>query len=169
MMLESGTSIKFKHMSTNRMKIIQELLKNQRLLKYLTYLNDNPLSGEDVSAGDVLKNNIVLTKFDKDVLSETQIKLFFTTQNINFVKGRTLEDTIYTMEIVLLDKYWTIYSNMVERPVEIAYEISRSIDQQRIAGIGEVWVSNLSTGKVNDDYSVASLKIAVADGTIKGM
>ena len=97
--LEYGKSIKFKHLSTNRMKIITELLKNQRLLKYLTYLNDNPLSGADVSPSSVLKNNIVLSKFDENVLSETQIKVFFTTQDIRFMKGRVVEDTVYTMDI----------------------------------------------------------------------
>lgn len=167
-MLESGTSMKFKHLSTNRMKIVNVLLKNQRLLKYLTYLNDNPLSGENVSAGVVLKNNINLTKFDEEILSDTKISVFFTTGNIRFIKGQTTSDTVYTMDIVLPNKYWTIYSNMMERPVEIVNEISKSIDQQRVAGIGEVWISSVNTGKVNDDYAVLNLKISVANGTIKG-
>ena len=168
-MLESGTSIKFKHMSTNRMKIIQELLKNQRLLKYLTYLNDNPLSGVDVSAGKVLKDNFILTKYDEDVLSETQIKLFFTTDIIRFNRGRVVDDTIYNLDIVLPNNKWTIYSNMIERPLAIADEIAKSIDQQRVAGIGEIWISAVNTGKVNSTYSFLNLKISVANGTIKGM
>ena len=168
-MLESGTSIKFKHISTNRMKIIQELLKNQRLLKYLTYLNDNPLSGADVNAGIVLKDNIVLTKFNPNILTETKILMFLTTDIIRFGRGRVTDDTIYNLDIVLPNDKWTIYSNMVERPLAIADEIAKSIDQQRVAGIGEVWISSVNTGKVNDDYAVLNLKISVANGTTKGV
>ena len=56
---------------------------------------------------------------------------------------------------------------MVERPLAIADEIAKSIDQQRVAGIGEVWISSVNTGKVNDDYAVLNLKISVANGTYK--
>lgn len=168
-MLESGTSIKFKHMSTNRMKIISELLKNQRLLKYLTYLNDNPLSGADVNAGAVLRDNVVLTKFNETILTETKILMFLTTDSIRFSRGRVLDDTIYNLDIVLPNDKWTIYSNMIERPMAIADEIAKSIDQQRVAGIGEVWISAVNTGKANSTYSFLNLKISVANGTIKGM
>ena len=56
----------------------------------------------------------------------------------------------------------------MERPIEIANEIAKSIDQQRIAGIGEVWISGFSTLKLNDGYAVANLKITVANASIKG-
>ena len=166
-MLESGTSIKFKHISTNRMKIISELLKNQRLLKYLTYLNDNPLSGADVNAGSVLRDNVVLTKFNETILTETKILMFLTTDSIRFSRGRVLDDTIYNLDIVLPNHKWTIYSNMIERPMAIADEIAKSIDQQRVAGIGEVWISAVNTGKVNSTYSFLNLKISVANATYK--
>ena len=103
------------------------------------------MSGADVNAGAVLRDNVVLTKFNETILTETKILMFLTTDSIRFSRGRVLDDTIYNLDIVLPNDKWTIYSNMIERPMAIADEIAKSIDQQRVAGIGEVWISAVNT------------------------
>lgn len=167
-MIGRGDSIKFKHISTNRMKILNELLGNQRLLKYIFYLDEQPLSNEDVNPSVVRDKNFVFTKFDESIITETEIKIFFTTENIIFPRGNTTAPTFYMMDIILHNKYWTMYRSMIERPYAIADEIAKSIDQKSIAGVGRVWIGEAPSYKVNQSHAGVSLRIEVENATVRG-
>ena len=165
--LETGTSLKFKHISENKMKIISELLKNQELLRRVSFLDGDYDSNKIVTPQDVLRDNIVLTKFSEEVLTERRVTIFFSSLRGNFRRKSVVSEDTYAMDIIIPNKHWYCYEEMVERAFVIAEEVSKSIDQKRIAGIGEVFISEWKTYKLNDRHAGLTLFINVSNATIK--
>lgn len=156
-------------MSVNTTKIVMSMLGNQNLLRYLSYLEDNPLdkSLPNISPMVVKQNNVVLTQFNQDILMDTKILMF-----INPFKGRftfkTLANDVYAIEIIIPYKYWLIEDTGELRAFSIAYEIAKTIDQQNIAGIGDVNIIEWNSYKINEIFSGLTLFIEVTNAAIKG-
>lgn len=166
--LEIGTSLKFKHISENTNKLVSALLDNQDFLKWITHLEDDPLSMPDVSPQHILGNRLVLTEMEEKILTERIIKVFLTPFRGVPHKGKILADDIYELNITMPNEYSYIYPYRLDRRGEIARQVAISLDQQRVTGIGEVEVgSNYNMYKINETYVGMTLFITVTNGSTK--
>lgn len=170
--LESGISLKFKHISDNTNKLVSALLDNQGFLKWITYLEDDPISEPDIenvyALGNILGNRLILTEFNEEILNKRKVVVFLTPFKGVPHRGRVLADDVYEMNITMPNEYSFIYSTREDRRGEIAKQVAMSLDQQRVAGIGEVEVSsNYNMYKINETYVGMVLFITVTNATIK--
>ena len=167
--LESGTSLKFKHISDNTNKLVDALLDNQNFLKWISYLKDNPEKEANINNPErKLGSALILTEFNEKILTERTIKVFLTPFRGAPHKGKVLADDVYEMNITMPNEYSYIYTRRKDRRGEIARQVAISLDQQRIAGIGEVEVgSNYNMYKINETYVGMTLFITVTNGSVK--
>lgn len=170
--LESGTSLKFKHISDNTNKLVSALLDNQDFLKWITYLEDDPISEPDIenvyALGNILGNRLILTEFNEKILDKRKIVVFLTPFKGTPHRGKVLADDVYEMNIVMPNEYSYIYPYRLDRRGEIARQVAISLDQKRVAGIGEVEVgADYNMYKINETYVGMTLFITVTNGSTK--
>jgi hypothetical protein len=177
---DERTSLKFKHIGINTVKIVMALVKNQNILRYIKYLDNDPLntSKPNVSSSGIIDNstgngNIFLTKFDESILTEDKIFIFFNPYkpkgSFGYDSRNTLGKDLYSLDILIQPRYWVLQGRGELRAFLIAYEICQSIDQQSIAGIGDVEVIDWTCGSLSSGkYSVLNLIIQVDNAVIKG-
>lgn len=165
-MLNKRTSTKFKNISENTNKIVDALLKNQAFLRWITHLVDYPLSSDisDVLPENILGDKLILTHFNPLILKEQEIKVFLTPHRGVPRKGGILADDIYEMNITMPNEWGYIYKTRVNRFGEIANIVAVTLDQQGVAGVGEVKVEiNYNTYKINEAYTGMVLFITVTN------
>lgn len=162
-----NASLKFKFIGQNTFKLLQPIVKNQNILRYIKYLDkDDPLDKKlpdiDMRTDLITDGTIILTPFDKNVLAKEKIKIFFTPIDIDFGNGKdVLNTTYYMIDIMVPTSKWRL-SNGEFRAYMIAYEIAQTIDNKNIAGLGKVnIVDRAIQGKVTDTFSGLNFKIAV--------
>ena len=161
-------SFKFKHIENNLLKLLALILNNQNILKYIYYLDDDPLNQPNVSVNLLETNNIILTLFDENILSEQKIKVFLNPLQGNF-DNMPLSDLVYILDIVVPNSKWILHGLGQLRAYRISDEFSQMVDGQMVAGIGETEIIKFKTFKVNDNYSGLSLLISVKSSTMKGL
>lgn len=175
MTILNAVSTKFQHIGINGMKIIFELIRNQNFLRYIKYLDvSNPLDKNlpDIPCSGIIndgKNDgcIYPLPFSDKILIETSVILFFNPHLPNRLQNIVSED-VYTLDIIVPNQYWYIYSIGAWRPYLIIYEVAQSIDRKRIAGLGDVEIIKVSTPyKAADGYSGVTIFIKVNSSTIK--
>jgi hypothetical protein len=162
-----NASLKFKFIGQNTFKLLQPIVKNQNILRYIKYLDkDDPLDKKlpdiDMRTDLITDGTIILTPFDKNVLAKEKIKIFFNPIDVDFGDGKNiLNTTYYTIDIIMPTSKWKL-SNGEFRAYMIAHEIAKEIDNKNIAGIGKVnIVGRAIQGKVTDTFSGLNFKIAV--------
>lgn len=166
-------SQKFKYISENTSRLVNEMLKNQNLAKYIYYLDNekHPLdpSNPPVSPIRVRDRNFKFVLFDDNIVTDTQILIFFNPVMNNY-RGITLSVDTFTMDVVIPNRYWIMYNNgdIELRAYEIAYEVAKAIDGKNITGIGDVEVVSAQTGRVGSKgISVISITIEVKNTATK--
>jgi len=136
------------------------LLSSKNISKYIYHLVDDPLSESDVTEDLMGNGNIILTLFDETVLTNSQVKVFLNPFN-GSLKSMPLSDIVFTLDIL---------NGMGQiRPYRIADEFAQLVDGQKVAGIGEVNITNFKAYKVNTTYSGLTLFIEVNSSTLKGV
>ena len=161
-------SFKFKHIENNLLKLLALILTNQNMLKYIYYLDDDPLGQPNVSVNLLDTNNIILTLFDEKILTEQQIKVFLNPLQGN-LEYLPLSDLTYTLDIVIPNNKWILHGLGQLRAYRISDEFAQMVDGQMVAGIGETEITRFKTYKVGDSYSGLSLWIRVNSSTMKGL
>ena len=161
-------SFKFKHIENNLLKLLALILTNQNMLKYIYYLDDDPLSQPNVSVNLLDTNNIILTLFDEKILIEQQIKVFLNPLQGN-LEYLPLSDLTYTLDIIIPNSKWILHGLGQLRAYRISDEFAQMVDGQMVAGIGETEITRFKTYKVGDSYSGLSLWIRVNSSTMKGL
>lgn len=160
-------SFKFKHIENNLLKLLTLIINNQNILKYIYYLDDDPLSKPDVTE-NLIGKNVILTLFDENVLSEQAIKIF-----INPYKGdlrtQPLSNLSFVIDIVIPNSKWILHGLGQLRAYRIADEIAQLIDQKNVAGIGECEITQFKAFRINEEYSGLSLEIKINSSTTKGL
>lgn len=156
-------------MSKNTIKLLFTLLGNQDLLRYIHYLGDcNPLdiSLPDVSPSEVKDDNFILTTFNEKILEENKILIFLNPHRGHFNRSTTAKH-IYELVVTIPYKYWIIEDISELRAFSIADEIAKSVDQKNIVGIGDVFIVDYDTFKLNDIFSGLVMYIETISPTIK--
>jgi len=144
------------------------LLSSKNISKYIYHLVDDPLSESDVTEDLMGNGNIILTLFDETVLTNSQVKVFLNPFN-GSLKSMPLSDIVFTLDIIVPNLYWKLNGMGQIRPYRIADEFAQLVDGQKVAGIGEVNITNFKAYKVNTTYSGLTLFIEVNSSTLKGV
>ena len=150
------------------MKLLSLLLESKNISKYIYHLVDDPLSESDVTEDLMVNGNIILTLFDETVLTNSQVKVFLNPFN-GSLKSMPLSDIVFTLDIIVPNLYWKLNGMGQIRPYRIADEFAQLVDGQKVAGIGEVNITNFKAYKVNTTYSGLTLFIEVNSSTLKGV
>ena len=150
------------------MKLLSLLLESKNISKYIYHLVDDPLSESDVTEDLMGNGNIILTLFDETVLTNSQVKVFLNPFN-GSLKSMPLSDIVFTLDIIVPNLYWKLNGMGQIRPYRIADEFAQLVDGQKVAGMGEVNITNFKAYKVNATYSGLTLFIEVNSSTLKGV
>lgn len=145
-------------------EIADTLLQNENLLKWITYLVDDPLSLPEVPKNKVLGSNIILTRVNLDILPKAATKIYLIPKGgVDHTQGY-LTDTVFELSILSPFASSYIYSRRIDRFAEIASEIAISLDGKHITGVGDMQVSsNFKTYKLNETYSSMMLHVTVTN------
>ena len=150
------------------MKLLSLLLESKNISKYIYHLVDDPLSESDVTEDLMGNGNIILTLFDETVLTNSQVKVFLNPFN-GSLKSMPTSDIVFTLDIIVPNLYWKLNGMGQIRPYRIADEFAQLVDGQKVAGMGEVNITNFKAYKVNTTYSGLTLFIEVNSSTTKGL
>lgn len=166
--MNTYTSTRYDNISKNLNDIVSELLESKELLRWITYLDDYPLSEEkpEVPKGKVLGSSIILTRVNETILNKTMCKVFITPKGGSEPRNRQniLADTIFEVNIALPNELGYNYKLRVDRFATIASEIAKAIDGKKITGVGEVRVStSFNTYKINNTYNAMMLYITTTN------
>ena len=126
------------------------------------------MSESDVTEDLMGNGNIILTLFDETVLTNSQVKVFLNPFN-GSLKSMPLSDIVFTLDIIVPNLYWKLNGMGQIRPYRIADEFAQLVDGQKVAGMGEVNITNFKAYKVNTTYSGLTLFIEVNSSTTKGL
>lgn len=154
-------------MSENTTKLKVALLKNQDLLRYIHYLGDfNPLDASLENVDDVIvdKYNFVLTPYNPEILSQSKIMIFLNPFTGMYDKSVTADD-VYALDIIVPYKFWVINETSELRAYSIAHQIAKTIDQKKVAGIGNVVIRRYKAYKVDDTFAGLTLFIEVTNAS----
>lgn len=169
-MLESGVSSQFAKVSQNKMKLIDIIVQNDNIIKHsinLGEVNIDSIKIDKECRRKFFKENLILNHFTHD-LRITDIVYYMVTPRRGFSRvDSTLGNDEYVISIICPARFWFIEHLMVERPMVIAEELAKSIDKQRIAGIGMVHIGAWNAYKLNDDFACLDITISVADVVLK--
>lgn len=161
-------SYKFKHIEDNLVKLLEILLQNENLKKYIVHLVNEPLNQPNVTQDLIESGHIVLNLFDEGILSDERVTVFINPYEGN-LKSQPLSNLTFTVDIIVPYSKWLLNTLGQVRAFRIADEISKDIDQQKVMGIGDTEVGRFKIYKVNKNYSGLTLWISVNSSTMKGL
>lgn len=176
---DNRQSLRFRDISDNTFKIAMRLTQNQKLKRYLKYLDNDPLSPDKPDIEDSLiddggendDGNIFLTPLGETITMENRAMLFINPFRGTFFKNEKniLDTNTYVIDIVMANKFWMIRGTGVYRAFAIANEIARELDQQHIAGIGEAVMTSWKTSTAaTKGISVLTIWLDIKNTAIRG-
>jgi len=161
--------LKFKNIGINLVKLYSLIISNENISKYVYYLNHNPLASPDVPIDLKKEGYYILSLFDGGIPEEEKIRLFLNPSICNFEKY-PLSEISYILELVIPNKWWVLEGLGELRGYAIMDEIAQMIDQQSVAGVGEVEITHCRTSRITgSEYSVLTAIIKVRSVALKGM
>lgn len=166
------TSQKLLNIETNLIKLMQVIFNNQNLLRYIYYGDDAPLDKgkRNVTYLDIKDKQVFLTPYNPQVVpadpAKAKVVVFINPFKSNFTDDAIAVD-FYLIDIVVPFSQWVIHSEDALRPIRIAAEICKVVDNQRIAGIGLVKVTDYKTYVLNDLYGGLGLFVSVNNSAVK--
>lgn len=162
-------SFKFKYIEDNLVKLFNLIYYNENISKYIYYLNDTPLSSPTVPVDLLDEGYYLFSFFDGNVPEEDKVRVF-----INPVSGlfnkQPLSEIIYSIEVVIPNKYSLLHGAGKFRAFRIFDEIAQMVDQQRVAGVTEPEITKFrSSGIFKTEYSYFAIEIKINSSSVKGL
>ncbi len=152
--------MKFELLSDNTILIIDEILKNQRLLKLINYGGSTPINQDDIA----VPNNLVLSKifptpFFESVqeIESAQLRVFF---NAGHIQNRKILGSSVVFQVVVPNDWWLIRkedNKQAIRPYEILGEIVNQFEDKSIQTVGVLRFINFRYGYVNEHVTAYEL------------
>lgn len=150
-----------KLLSTNSIILIDEMLKNQNLIKMIEYNSRDPLSEPDIArTGALVMNKIIPAPLTSDVpeREEVNVRVFFPEGSL---QNRKVLDTEIHFQVVYHNNLWMIKDedgNKAFRPYKIIDEIVNVFQDRTIDTLGVIHFDRFYHRHVNKDYGVYILK-----------
>lgn len=134
--------------------LINKILANKRLQKYLYYTEKDPLSKPNLTADQALElfdNNI---KIVPKIYVDRSVLQYIIIQFDNFTPSSNPEfrDNTIEFDIICHFDQWKIKDFQL-RPIRIAAEIDSMLDNKRLTGIGKVEFIGASNILLTDEYA----------------
>ena len=158
-------STKFKFVSKTMNQMMNQILRNRAVRRYITYLGkSHPLDVgiPDVSPKKVFDDNVYFKIYTEEVLSDEKVVLFLNPVEQDY-SNLSLGLDFYQLDIVVPEAAWEIRTDLEReiRAYSILHEIAKEIDQQKIAGIGEVTIQTSFMQSMTKGYAIVSTTIMV--------
>lgn len=159
------TSVKLENMEKHFNDILELINQSQKIKRYLCYNSNNPLKNS-TEQPDITKSligdNIQLSFFNENIISEPKCFLFFNLLNSDLSKETIGEET-YVFDIVTHNNLWRLQGLGQFRAIRIGMELCSMLDQQHeIAGLGKIIMKKAHCGKVNNDFQYMELVMSVS-------
>jgi len=155
-----SNGMKFELLSNNTILIIQEVLKNQRLLKLINYASTYPLEESDIAKPDnLVTTKIFPTPFFADVqeVESVQLRVFFEMGEIQ--NGKIL-GSILVFQIIIPNSWWLIKIDdydLALRPYLIMAELVNQFEKKSISTVGVLRFSRFRYSYVNEQVTAYEL------------
>lgn len=134
--------------------LINKILANKRLQKYLYYTDKDPLSKPNLTAEqaqELFKTNIKIVPkiyVDRSVLQYVIIQFDNFTQSVN----PEFRDNTIEFDIICHFDQWQL-TDFKLRPYRIAAELDEMLNKQRLTGIGKLEFVGASEILLTDEYA----------------
>lgn len=146
--------------------IINKMLKDERLKKYLYYTTKDPLKEKNLTQEQSLnllgKQIKIIPKFTIDEVIKNYIVIGFDTFIPNDNNPEFRDNTI-SFDIVCNYEQWQLQGLQL-RPFKIAAEIDSIFNESRLTGIGKLQFLNAGYININDKFGGISLNYIAIHG-----
>ena len=161
-------SLKFANVETHLNTIIGAILGNEDFRKYVIYLIDNPLSESVVPSEEDVMRDVILPMPFNDKLLKDNVTVFIYPGDMSF-GGSAIGNFQFVIDIVIPNEFWLLPGMAKLRVFRIADEISKSIDQKRIAGVHENVITRAKPYSLSREFSGMTMTIPVTSNALKGL
>jgi predicted methyltransferase len=147
--------LKLEKLDENLITMIDKVLENQSLCKYIFHDVDDPLAEADIPDTNViLFNRIFPYPFDPGIASDdqTQLRIYYPEGQFNETAVEEIE--VYFDIVVAKESLWLINraGKKQIRPVRIMAEIVNMFNKKSIETIGQLEFSGFSHRYVNEKF-----------------
>lgn len=143
-------------------RIVQRLVSNETLVKYLVNSGLDPLSMPiDVSLQEISKNfiKVVPLLLAEDVTTKSKLVLFWDAGTLD-TRNKDQEDLTLVINVYCPFCEWLITGDNL-RPYAIMAEIRKTIQDKRINGLGEIQYLNFTLATLTEEMGCYSLRFRV--------
>lgn len=139
--METITQRRFAVMGEDIFKIVDRLLKNQRLLKLLKYTDNDPLSHPDLTQDEIdkmLHKNILITPKipDEDQDKNCYIVVLLDNYTVD-PENSDFKATFIRFDVLCPMDRWIIKGSSL-RPYLLMNEIDKDFNEKKLSGIGNL-------------------------------
>lgn len=150
----------------NLQKIIQRLLANQNLLKYLYYSDKDPLSGADLTETQIRQE--ITEKLIKIVPRVGPKETAQSLIALRIVRASRNKDNLEFTDILIQIEVFTpmtqwIIKDTNLRPFAIIGEIQNSLDNKIINGLGRIQGGEFDLNFLTDEMSCYEVSYRITD------
>ena len=152
--------MKFELLSDNTILIINELIKNQRLLKLIHYADSEPLEQPDIAnPGGLVTTKIFPTPFFANVpeIESVQLRAFF---DMGEIKNAKILGSMLVFQIIIPNSWWLIKTDSYDlaiRPYLIMAEIVNQFEGISVGTVGRLRFINFKYDYVNEQVTAYEL------------
>lgn len=156
--------MRFRLLSKNTMVIVEEILKNEDLVKLLYYKDGDPLSGEAIGyTGSLVNSKIHITPFAGKVPKTEDINL-----RVFFPKGRVKKRVVLgarvSFQIVTHNNLWKMRDKdgkQCLRPYEVMAELVETFEDKSIGTLGVINFVDFRYHHIEGQWGVYTLEAEV--------
>lgn len=155
-------SLKINNISSNLVLIMQEIVNNQTLCKYLNYNQSNPLTQANLT---LPANSLIMTKvfpYPFDVKTEqidiSQLRIYY--PKGDFGSNQVIENTDIWFDIVVAKskELWLVNDGTaLIRPYEIMKNIINHFDGKSVSTVGRLKFNRFYHVSVNEKFDCVRL------------
>lgn len=152
-------------MSDNIVLLINEIIKSQEVVKYLSYNNTNPLSQPDVKlpAKNLVLNRIHPYPFDPLATEDEVVEIRVYYPRSNFELSGAVAQTVLYIDIVCAKSLWLVNDGKSAiRPYMIASELQKLFSGRSIGTLGTFKFAVMEQLSVNDKFEAIRLHVTDA-------
>lgn len=154
MLVPTSQERSLKRLGLNLQLLLKRLGANQKLLRYLFYSDEDPLSPEkiDVTFKDVWQKNILPVPIIGTKDDSTSVISLKVLNGVEHEGNSEFIDVFLNIEVFVPITQWILKSDNM-RPFLIMGEILESLDGKKIEGLGNLTALNFSINFLTEEMS----------------
>lgn len=160
--MDGSGDMEFGLLSRNTMLLIDEIIKNNRLMKLIDNNDNTPINHPNVEdPSRLIMDKIIPAPVTTEVpaVQEVNLRVFFPGGNI---KNRVVLDSDIIFQVVMHKDLWAIgdkdEGRKLLRPYEIMTEIVKTFEDKSIGTLGVIKFKNFRYFQLDKDYGFYNLE-----------